>query len=292
MNIQMKNKTCCFSDINEASTDALFARFHIGKKTKYAYYQQGLLQINNTTIKQNMLLKKTDILTIFFREESDQVIPIHKPLTVVYEDDLFLIVDKPNNMIVHSDGINKEANLSNLVKAYYQETKQTCLVRPIHRLDYDTTGLVIFCKLTFFQPLLDAMLEEKKIERQYYALCEGIIKENKIEITGAIGKDRHHSQKMRISSTGKNASTSVYVKQRFSFYTFIECHLHTGRTHQIRVHLASIHHPLLSDSLYGKKSFHIPRLALHAYRVILFHPLLQKTLQIDCPLPPDMKKCI
>lgn len=292
MKLQMKKNILVISDCDDTSTDALFAKFRCSKKTRYCYYRDGLVHVNRKLCKQNTLIKKNDVVEFHCSLEDDDIIPCFQTLSIIYEDELFLIVDKPCDMLIHSDGINLATTLSNIVKGYYITSSQICPVRPIHRLDKDTTGLVIFCKIPLLQPLLDWMLKEKEIERQYYALCVGVIKGNKQTITKAIAKNRHDSHLMRISSTGKEASTTIFTKKNFIDYTWIECHLHSGRTHQIRVHLASINHPLMGDSLYGQPDSRIPRVALHAYKIKLYHPFQQTTLEIECPLPYDMKRLL
>lgn len=273
--------------------DNVLTQFQQSKKNRYVLYTNNCIFVNEVITKQSIPLHPNDLLSIYIKsKEQDEFTPMHAPLSILYEDDLFLIVDKPVSMLVHPDGKNTTSTLANLVKAYYLDTQQDCPVRPIHRLDFETTGLVIFCKLPFFQPLLDDMLAHKKIRRQYYAIVDGIVKEPYQSIDASIARDRHDAKKMRVSSDGKHARTSVHVKKVYPHYTWVECHLETGRTHQIRIHLAHVHHPLLADSLYGTPSPYINRLALHAFEVKLFHPLLQEELCINCELPDDMKKLL
>lgn len=280
-------KQCSF-----ATLDKIFQYFHIGRKTKYTYYQKNCVKVNQMIVHGDMELHPYDQIHIQFIQEEDTIAPCYECLDVIYEDEVFLIVNKPVGMLIHSDGINTEHTLCNLVKGYYIEHHIHAPVRPIHRLDMETSGLVIFSKLLFFQPLLDKMLQDKQIQRQYYAFVKGIIKQKTLTITRAIGRNRHNSKKMCIPARGKEAKTTIFVKKQMLHDTFIECQLHTGRTHQIRVHMASINHPLLSDRLYGESDTRISRLALHAYGILLYHPVLQKTIRIECPLPDDMKKLL
>lgn len=274
------------------SLDNIFQHFHIGRKMQNMYYQTNRMKVNHKIVHGDVQLHPQDQIQIQFIQAEDTITPCYEHLDILYEDEIFLIVNKPCGMLVHSDGINTTHTLCNLVKGYYVRHHMTACVHPIHRLDMETTGLVIFSKILFFQPLLDKMLQSKAIQRQYYAFVKGIIKQKKLTITQAIGRNRHNAKKMCISVHGKQAQTTILVKKRINNYSFIECRLHTGRTHQIRVHLASIHHPLLSDCLYGEMDKRIQRLALHAYRIQLYHPLLQTTLNISCPLPQDMKKLL
>lgn len=263
----------------EQSTDEIFQYFQIGRKTRYQYYQKGIL-VNNQICKQNHALKPNDLVMISLPDEAD-TIPIEKiDIEIIYEDDIFLIVNKPAFLLVHSDGTNTSHTLYNRVAWYYQKQQYPYCVRAIHRLDYETSGLVLFCKRSFFQPLLDAWLSEKKIYREYDALCEGILKRSQL-IDKPIGRDRHDARKMRISPTGKPSITHVSVQKHLNQKTLVRCVLETGRTHQIRVHMASIGHPLVNDSLYGRKSK--TRMYLHACRLTFVHPLTNEMKTVECP---------
>lgn len=292
MNYVIHDATISIIHCEYPTTDALFAFFHISKKTKYAYYQKGHIRVNQCVTKTNTHIQKQDKIEITCILEEDELTPWFHDLSICYEDELFLIVNKPSGLLIHSDGIEKNYTLCNFVKGYYIQQQIQSPVRPIHRLDKDTSGLVIFSKLPFFQPLLDAMLSQKQIQRDYYAIVKGNIQAPYQCITQAIGKNRHHSQKMRVSVNGKYAKTEIYRKQEFRDYTLIQCRLHTGRTHQIRVHLAHLHHPLLSDALYGTMDRRIARLALHAFCVRFYHPILQKNICVQCSLPNDMSQLL
>lgn len=274
------------------TTDEVFQILRLSRKTRYELYQFGAIRIGKRIINRVETLEHKDIIQISLPAEEDSLTPWFADLSIIYEDDLFLIVNKPAHLLVHSDGINQDHTLCNMVKGYYVCQQIHTPVRPLHRLDLETTGLVIFCKIPLFQPLLDEMLMEKKIQRQYLALVQGRMPQKKMTITQAIARDRHDARKMRVSPTGKDARTSVYLEKQYPDYALVRCQLHTGRTHQIRVHMAAMHHPLISDELYGERDPRIDRLALHAYRVKLFHPLLGEELTIDCPLPKDMQKLL
>ncbi len=286
--LKMKNRF-----VNKTVTSFLDS-FNQSKKNKYQLIQQGLLKHNFQVAKEEAMLKKDDIISFPYQLLSEEpLIPYNEPLDIVYEDPFLLIVNKQAGLLIHSDGVNTTCTLSNMVQHYYFLTHQKCTVRPIHRLDQDTTGLVVFSKCSFFQPYLDFCLANKEIEREYKAIVEGRIPKNMIiKINKPIGRDRHNSKKRRISNTGKDAYTTVESELCAKNYTLVHCKLKTGRTHQIRVHLSSIHHPILSDSLYGKKSSLIHRCALHAYKIRMIHPISNKELIIHADIPNDMKKLI
>lgn len=276
----------------ETTMDAILDTFHIARKQRYFLYQNRVIQVNGTPLYQSKMLKPDDIVTITLSQESDTIHAWNTSLSIVYEDDIFLIVDKPSGMLVHSDGNNQNHTLCNAVKAYYDKTNQQHLVRPIHRLDVETSGLVLFCKEPFFQPLLDMQLSQKQIKRDYQAIVQGVMEKQSWMIQAGISRDRHNAKKMRIDKHGKDAKTKVSVCQQYKDYALVKCQLFTGRTHQIRVHLASIHHPILSDPLYGKKDKRIKRCALHAYQLSFPHPLLQEIITCTCELPKDMKNLL
>lgn len=272
--------------------DELLQEFFLARSTRYRYLSEQRITIDHSPIHPQQEIKGNSELIISLIAEDDNIVPSNIPCVVVYEDDVFLIVDKPSGIIIHEDGTYQMETLDQRVKRYYQLHGIHAPVRAIHRLDKDTSGLVIYCKIPFFQPLLDHMLEEKKLERIYLAIVKGNLDKKQIKIEKAIGKDRHNAKKMRISPQGKYASTMVFRRKNLTDATLVECHLKTGRTHQIRVHMASISHPLLSDAMYGTQDERIARCALHAWKVKLYHPLLDKNMEIVCEMPSEMLNII
>jgi len=294
MELKWKHNTLFIENCTMTTSDELLAYFHIAKKMQKQLYQGQRIQVNQQTILHNTPLQRKDLIRIQPFPQYDlekHLIPCFDPLSILYEDDLFLIVYKPSFMLVHSDGNETETTLYDIVKGYYLLQGLDIPVRAIHRLDKETSGAVIFCKIPLLQPLLDYMLQEKQIDRQYLALCAKVLNDD-LTIDKQIGRDRHNAKKMRISKQGKSAKTDVHVITQYQDYTLIACKLYQGRTHQIRVHLASISHPLLHDTLYGNYDKRINRYALHAYRIQLCHPFTQQNITIECPLPTDMKKLV
>lgn len=274
---------------NTLSSDQLLEHFFLSRKQRYIYYQQHRIQQNQNWITKNTQLHPQDEVRIDVSPFEITSIPSwHQEVKVCYEDDLFLIVDKPAGIIIHSDGVNTSHTLNNCIQAYYEEHHIQAPVRPIHRLDQETSGLVLYCKIPFLQPLLDHLLHEKKIERIYLAWVKGTIQEKKIIIDQPLARDRHQAKKMRVSAHGMDASTTVLPKKRNKNTTLVECHLKTGRTHQIRVHLAYLHHSILSDPLYGTKDSRINRCALHAWKIRIAHPLSGEMIEVISDLPNDM----
>ncbi|MCY9674188.1 RluA family pseudouridine synthase [Bacillus pumilus] len=229
------------------------------------------------------------IIDLFETEESD-VTPEYGELEVLFEDEHLLIVQKPAGRPTHPNEQGQTGTLANLVAFHFQANGEEKRVRHIHRLDQDTSGTVIFAKHRLAHAALDQMLSKKTIKRTYIAIAEGLFKKKKGTIDAAIGRDKHHAVKRRISPTGQKAVTHFQVmdiNKRLQL-TAVKLQLETGRTHQIRVHLSSIGHPLVGDTLYDGVREYINRCALHAKQVDMKHPFTGEHLIIEAPLPPDM----
>ena len=177
-----------------------------------------------------------------------------------------------------------------MAESYYHDRPYIC-VNPIHRLDKETSGLVVFSKSEVFQPLLDQLLSQKQIRRNYLAFCEGKMEVGKIfTIDKPIGRDRHNANKRIIHKNGQNAVTKVRCVgcDKKHNYCVLLCTLDTGRTHQIRVHLSSEGYPILNDPLYGHESDLCVRMGLFAESVELYHPLKEEMMSVEAPLPKDL----
>ncbi len=210
---------------------------------------------------------------------------------IVYEDEIMAIVNKPKDLLVHSDG-NGETTLTKIMQSYYSDRNNIDPL-PIHRLDRETSGLVIYSKSPVFQPLLDKLLSEKQIRRNYLAFVQGIMEAGKtMTIDKPIGNDRHNANKKVIYKNGQNALTKVRSLgcSRSKNYSVLYCSLETGRTHQIRLHLSSVSYPILNDPLYGRSSDLCIRMGLFASNIEMYHPLKEDGLSIDCELPNDLQK--
>lgn len=276
----------------DSTLEDLLISFHLSRKQRYLLCAERKIRVNSHTITQSVSLKQGDMVSIQLEPSKDTISSWNHPIQILYEDDVILVVNKPSGMLVHSDGSNTDHTLCNAVKAYYDQSSQDVLVRPIHRLDVETSGAILFSKQPFFQSWLDDCLANKQIHREYYALCEGILEKDFWDIQKGMARDRHNAKKMRIDDKGKNARTQIRVIQRYHDHTLVSCQLFTGRTHQIRVHLASIHHPILSDSLYGRKDPRITRCALHAYQLTFVHPVTKQSIVCTCDMPKDMKNLL
>ncbi len=252
------------------------------KKNRYLLFQENRILINRKKpSSENDLLHKKDVVTIILPNEDIDYEPSEKECKVVYEDDFVYIVHKDPGMIIHGDS----ECLAKQAARYQLNHNIHTPVRYIHRLDEDTTGLVLFCKIPFFQPWFDKMLQEKNIHRHYLAICTGKAKINQgFRWDKPIGRDRHVSGKYRISETGQEALTKARCLARINDYLLMECELETGRTHQIRVHMSSSNHPIVNDPLYGLPSLDFKHMCLWANKITFTNPVtLQECTVTDIP---------
>ena len=195
-------------------------------------------------------------------------------------------------MLVHPDDKSKRGTLANLVAHYFKQKNINRKVRYIHRIDKETSGLVIFVKDFISEAILLKDIESHSIKRTYIALVEGVFKPEKGIIIAPIGQERHKNGKMCVSSNGKDAITEYQVMKVIDDYSVVRFNLKTGRTHQIRVHSSFKKHPLLGDVLYGGNMQRINRVALHSYSVEFTHPITKKVIEVKSPLPYDFKDLI
>ena len=279
---------------NVISIDDFFESFHLSKKTIHLLKQNKEYTLNKKHVSSSSIMVKGDVLCVKAFEEDDNMYPpVFEDIDIVYEDDFLLIVNKPPFINIYPDDKEKTDSLSHYVSGYYKTIGLDIPVRYIHRLDFETSGMVVFCKCSFILPLLDYQLSIKEIKRQYLAIVEGnIISKKVMTIDKPIGKDRHHSQRMRVSQSGKEAKTSYKCLGFKKNLSLIECQLFTGRKHQIRVHMSHAGYPLLGDKLYGRESSLINRQALHAYKLELTHPITKEKMTLTCHPPYDMSKII
>ncbi len=265
-----------------------FKWFHLGKSKMLEIQNQ--LYLNGVGASLHSILKTNDLLEIDYLEELD-FIPDRKKIDIVYEDDYFLLVNKPSGILVHPDDKSKRDTMCNIVRAYYEKKGINLSIKYAHRLDMDTTGILIFVKDALVHAKIDEMIAYHTFQRNYLCLVSGHMSQKTGWIDAPIGMDRHHQQRRRLSKTGKSAQTYYEVVREYKNYSLLKVRLKTGRTHQIRVHMSSIGHPLLGDELYGGR-LKYPRVMLHSYEVDFIHPVTLERIHI-CQEPPfDMKKWI
>jgi len=239
------------------------------------------------------VVKQRDKLSLrLFPDESPEFAAQWSELNILYEDEFTLVVNKPAGLEIYPSSKGQTGTLANHVAAYYESMGQACRVRHIHRLDKETTGPVLYAKNELAHYIYDRDMREKNIERIYLAVVEGILDKSKGRIDQPIGKDRHHSTRRRVSPTGERAVTHYEVVETFDAHTLVRLRLETGRTHQIRVHMSAIGHPLAGDGMYGGKRTWINRQALHGEQLIFNHAWTGKRITVNAPLPDDMRELL
>lgn len=246
------------------------------------------VKVNSKEVNLDYILKKDDFIRFDIQEKINYK-PYFKFLDVVYEDEYLVIVNKEAGMLIYSDN-EEDITLVNLVAAYYYEHKIFRKVRYVHRIDISTSGIVIFAKDFLTQSILDYLISTHELKRYYLALCMNHFSKKEGDINLPISKDRHENNKYRVSNSEKSKKclTHYEVIKTFKNYSLVRLLLQTGRTHQIRVHMSYINHPLLGDELYGGSSSLISRCALHSYKVKFVHPITHSFLECICPLHDDM----
>lgn len=250
--------------------------FFIAHKKIYKLEMDHAILVNKKEVKTHELLHQGDEIEFDLSQLSaDKVMPYKGDIEVVYEDEDFLVLNKPRACLVYSDGTDLDT-LTNRV-AYHYHTFYPIL--PIHRIDYDTTGLVLFAKHGLSLAYVSKLFEEDQIEKTYDCVVENDFIDKKGVIKTKIARDRH-DQKMRVSDSGKDAFTSYEVIGYLEQYPRLKVMIKGGRKHQIRVHLRSIGHPIISDLLYGHKNLKYPNLMLHFSKIKFIHPRTLEYVEI------------
>ncbi len=274
-----------------------FTRSHIQK-----LIEDGHVLVNQQAVKANYKLREDDEITVCLPEPkllSTKAEAI--PLDIVFEDDSLLVVNKPQGMVVHPAHGNPEGTLVNALMAHCEGSLSQIngVIRPgiVHRIDKDTSGLLLVAKDNDTHLSLAEQIKEHSVNRRYMAVTVGVIKEDEGTVNAPIGRDPKDRKKMAIVyQHSKEAITHYKVLERFDGYTLIECKLETGRTHQIRVHMASLHRPILGDPVYGfKSSKRFPGLEgqlLHAYRIGFVHPKTGEYMEFSKEPPELFRKTV
>ncbi len=256
--------------------------------------KEDKLTINGKSVKGSYQVKTDDEVIFCLPPSQEPNIEAENiPLDILYEDKDIIVVNKPKGMVVHPAAGHYSGTLVNALM-YHCGTELSGIngvMRPgiVHRIDMDTTGSLIVCKNDKAHNFIAAQLKEHSINRRYHAICYGVLKEDEGIINKPIGRHPTDRKRMAVNEQrGKEAITHYKVLQRFLEYTYIECRLETGRTHQIRVHMASIGHPLLGDEVYGsgrRCPFKLQGQTLHAKVLGFVHPTTEEYVEVDAPLP-------
>lgn len=255
-------------------------------------YKDQHILVNGKFQRKDLPLKAGDIVTIFMGDEEQNIEPEDMELDILYEDYDLLVLNKKPNMVVHLTKSHQKNTLSNGIAKYFMDKGIKKKIRFVNRLDMDTTGVLIVAKNPFAHQQLSLQLEESKVEKKYMAIVSGVVKKDVDYIDIPIGREEERSIRKIVTENGQRALTKYTVIERFSNATLLDVQIFTGRTHQIRVHLSHIGHPIIGDSLYNESSPYINRQALHSYYLKVKHPRTKEIIEFNAPLPQDMKELI
>ena len=270
-------------------------RFSSRFRTKMKY--QSLVDLNGSPAPGYLRPEAGDIIGVRLPEEKSDFPPENIPLNIIYEDDDLILINKQPGIIVHPTKGHPEHTIANAVMYYMQQSDQVFKVRFANRIDMDTTGIIIVAKNANAQNDLSDQMRHNAVIKRYIALVEGSISDDHFTIDLPIGRPDQVSIQRKVMENGKAAVTEVRVLERFDSeeygpHTLVEIVLHTGRTHQIRVHLSHIGHVIAGDSLYGGRTSLISRQALHAYHIDFTHPASGEYMTFETELPEDIQKAI
>lgn len=284
--------TYTIEENNKTIKQILKERLFISDRLLTFLKKNSLILYNNDKITNlNILARLNSTVTVDlnFEEDNNNIVPIKMNLKIIYEDEALLIIDKPAGIPVHPSILHYTNSLSNGVKYYFDSINLKKKIRPVNRLDRNTSGIVIFAKNQYIQECLIHQMQTKEFKKTYLAVVEGHLKKLNGTIDAPITRKENSIIERCVAENGEKSITHYKVlKQNFEKnYDIVECLLETGRTHQIRVHLSYIGHPLIGDTLYGNNSKYISRQALHAYKVEFIHPITNKLTQFTSDVPKD-----
>ncbi len=261
--------------------------------------EEGRMLVNGKPAKSSLKLEAGDVIEL----EVPEVVPLdlepeNIPLDILYEDSDLLVINKPKGMIVHpAPGVSSGTLVNALLYHCKDLSGINGVQRPgiVHRIDKDTTGCLVVCKNDFSHEAIAAQLEKKTCHREYRAVVSGVIEHDRGLVDAPIGRDPRDRQRMAVTEKGsRDARTHFQVLERFRDATYIDCALETGRTHQIRVHMKYINHPIMGDEVYGSRCpyFDTEGQVLHAYRITFVHPRSGKEMSFEAPLPDYFEKLL
>ncbi len=262
-----------------------YSREYIGK-----LIDSKLVLVNEKVVKASYKVSLNDEIVIHDEEMKIEtnILPVKMDLDIVYEDEYLMVINKPSGLVVHPGNGNYNNTLVNGLMYYTNSLSNVGgNVRPgiVHRIDKDTSGLLLIAKTNQVHELLADDFKNKRIKREYIALLNGVFKGGSATIDAPIGRDKFNRERMAVLEGGKNAVTHMKVIKRYDKYTLVSCILETGRTHQIRVHMAYIGYPIFNDPVYSKKEATSFGQFLHSYKMNFVHPITKKEMEFICPLP-------
>lgn len=289
-------KNC--SDNYKTVRQVLNNEFNISYNLLVKLKKNKKIFLNGSETYLDMIISDKDIITVIidFQEDNSNIVPTTMNLNILYEDEVLLIIDKPAGIPVHPSILHFDNSLSNGVKYYFDTINLHKKIRPVNRLDRNTSGIVVFAKNEYVQDLLSKQMQNKIFQKNYIAICEGSFENKSGTVNAPIARKENSIIERCVSPSGDVAITHYNVLKEFQIdkkqFSELYICLETGRTHQIRVHLAYLGHPIIGDSLYGHESPLIGRQALHSCRVEFIHPILKQKIVINSNIPDDILNII
>ena len=279
-----------YKDINQI----LKQEFNISSRLLRKLINSNHIMLNQCCVDTRTLVSIGDIVIVNldFDEDSENIISTNIKLDILFEDEGLLILNKPAGIAVHPSILHYEDSLSNGVKFYFEQIGLHRKIRPVNRLDFNTSGIIIFAKNEYIQECLIKQMKENIFHKEYVAIVSGQLEHKVGTINLPIARKENSIIERCISDDGQQSITEYQVLKEYNDFSLVNCILKTGRTHQIRVHMSAIDHPLLGDTLYGCASNLIDRQALHSYRISFIHPINHRTINLSCDLPYDMKNVL
>lgn len=282
------------NEANQSINQIITNQFSLSTRLFSKLIREHHILLNGNIVDTRNTAHDGDIITIDlnYQEDNSNIIPTKMDLNIIYEDDWLLILDKPAGIAIHPSILHYEDSLSNGVRSYFDSIGLKKKIRPVNRLDSNTSGIVVFAKCEYIQEALIQQMMKKFFQKNYIAFVNGILEEKDGTICLPIARKKNSIIERCVDfENGQNSITHYKVlKENIDKnISMVECKLETGRTHQIRVHMAAIGHPLIGDSLYGIISDFIDRQALHCYKIQFIHPVSKKIMDFACELPFELK---
>lgn len=284
INYEIKNNTQTINSI-------LQNELKISSRLLYKLIKLNKIELNHKPCDTRKTGNLEDTITVNFdyEEDNSNIVPTKMDLNIIFEDDWLLVVNKPAGIAIHPSVLHYSNSLCNGIRFYFDKIGLKKKIRPVNRLDLNTSGLVVFAKCEYIQECLINQMKNNQFKKEYLAVCDGIFDEKSGTINLPIARKENSIIERCISENGQTAITHYEVLKEFDNYSLVKCSLETGRTHQIRVHMSTIGHHLLGDSLYGSISDLINRQALHCYNLQFIHPVYNNDLNFLGDLPNDFK---
>ena len=272
--------------------DILVSNFNISHRLLVKLKKENAIFLNKKNVGINFPVNKGDIISVSFSYEEDNsnILPKKMPLDIICEDECYIVVNKPAGIPVHPSMSHYEDSLSNGIRYYFDTIGLKKKIRPVNRIDKDTSGLVVFAKNEYVQEMLIRQMASKDFKKEYIAIVKGFFDSKKGTINNPIARKENSIIERCVDECGQASITHYEVMKEIPHknISIVKCTLETGRTHQIRVHMSYIGHPLLGDDLYGGDMELIARQALHSYKICFVHPITNKTVTYEAPMPNDL----